>query len=72
MKTIKIISILIVTLFLSACEKESDIFDILESVDTYELLKKLLRIYHKEVALIDILLSPPQLEQDNDTPFSLS
>ena len=34
MKTIKIISILIVTLFLSACEKESDIFDILESVDS--------------------------------------
>jgi hypothetical protein len=34
MKTIKILSILIVTLFLSACEKESDIFDILESVDS--------------------------------------
>ena len=34
MKTIKIISILIVTLFLSACEKESDIFDILESIDS--------------------------------------
>lgn len=46
--------------------------DILESIDTYELLQKLLRIYHKEVALIDILLSPPQVEQDNETPFSLS
>ncbi|MEO1287492.1 MAG: LON peptidase substrate-binding domain-containing protein [Chloroflexota bacterium] len=46
--------------------------DVLESVDTYALLTKLLRIYHKEVALIDILLSPPLLEQENDTPFSLS
>ena len=34
MKTIKIISILIVTLFLSSCEKESDIFNILESIDS--------------------------------------
>ena len=34
MKTIKIISILIVTLLLSACEKDSDIFDIIESVDS--------------------------------------
>ena len=34
MKTIKIISILIVTLFLSGCEKDSDIFDIIESVDS--------------------------------------
>ncbi|MGB7338125.1 MAG: LON peptidase substrate-binding domain-containing protein [Phototrophicaceae bacterium] len=62
-------------IYLSAMllQSEDDVKqDILESVDTYELLKKLLRIYHKEVALIDILLSPPQLEQDNDTPFSLS
>jgi uncharacterized lipoprotein YajG len=33
MKTIKIISILIVTLLLSGCEKDSDIFDIVESID---------------------------------------
>jgi len=46
--------------------------DLLESVDTYDLMVKLLRIYHKEVALIDILLNPPEAEEENDTPFSLS
>lgn len=45
---------------------------ILESPDTREMLVNLLRIYHKEVALIDILLSPPAVEDENDTPFSLS
>lgn len=46
--------------------------DILESVDTYDMLVKLLRIYHKELALIDVLLSPPDAENENDSPFSLS
>lgn len=46
--------------------------DLLEAANSYELMVKLLRIYHKEVALIDILLSPPQAERDNETPFSLS
>lgn len=46
--------------------------DILESVDTHDMLVKLLQIYHREVALIDILLSPPDVENENNTPFSLS
>ncbi len=46
--------------------------DILEAVDTRDMLLKLLQVYHKEVALIDILLSPPDVEGENDTPFSLS
>ncbi|MGJ3238984.1 MAG: LON peptidase substrate-binding domain-containing protein [Anaerolineae bacterium] len=46
--------------------------DILESADTQDLLIKLLRMYRKEVSLIDVLLSPPEDEEHNDTPFSLS
>ena len=45
---------------------------ILESEDSHSLFTQLLRIYHKEVALINILLSPPQAEEDNESPFSLS
>ena len=45
---------------------------ILESDNSHALFTQLLRIYHKEVALIDILLSPPQAEENNDSPFSLS
>ncbi|GAB5492552.1 MAG: LON peptidase substrate-binding domain-containing protein [Phototrophicaceae bacterium] len=46
--------------------------NILESEDSHALFTQLLRIYQKEVALIKILLSPPQLEEDADFPFSLN
>lgn len=46
--------------------------NLLEASDVRHLFTNLLQIYQMEVALIDILLSPPQAEEDNDSPFSLN
>lgn len=46
--------------------------NLLEASDVRDLFTSLLQIYQREVALIDILLSPPQVEEDNDSPFSLN
>lgn len=45
---------------------------LLESDTTRSFLVDLIRAYQKEVTLMDILLSPPEVEEENPTPFSLS
>ncbi len=44
--------------------------DILESINTSHLMKKLVGFYKREVALLDVLMSPPQQEESNQSPFS--
>lgn len=57
----------------SLLQAEDDVKqELLEASDTPDLFIQLLRTYQKEVSLIDILLSPPQAEEDNDSPFSLN
>lgn len=45
---------------------------LLEAEDIHHLLVDLLHLYQKEVALINTLLSPPDAELANDSPFSLN
>lgn len=42
----------------------------LESLDQY--LTELIRIYRREIALLNVTLSPPQFEEPDDIPFSFN
>jgi uncharacterized protein len=46
--------------------------DILEALDAHDFMNKLVSLYKREVALLDVMLAPPPSTEDNLSPFSLN
>jgi Lon protease-like protein len=46
--------------------------DILEALNTHNFMSKLVSLYKREVALLDVMLAPPASIEDNLSPFSLN